>query len=180
MLGSAMSTIATSLAALQSNMFIRVTGTKSGKVKGEWERDSNALKTGDIQILSWSWGTRSPTDTYNGTATGRRQFLELRVRKRVDTSTPVLYNILKANEQLKSARLMVFKAGSDLEDLPYFVLTISDARITSLSTSPGEGDEAHELFDQIAFAFRKVQMGYNIQLPDGSLGPEIGYEDALD
>lgn len=172
--------MATSIAALLPNMFIRVTGNKSGKVKGEWERDSNALKEGDIQILSWSWGTRSPTDTYDGTATGRRQFLELRVSKRTDTSTPVLYSILKANELLKSVRLMVFKAGSDLEDLPYFVLAISEARITSMNTGPGEGQDAHELFDQMTFAFRKVKMGYNIQLPDGSLGPEIQYEDALE
>jgi type VI secretion system Hcp family effector len=178
-LGQAIGSLA-SIAALLPNMFIRVTGTKTGKVKGEWDRDSNALKTGDIQILSWSWGTRSPTDTYDGTPTGRRQFLELSVRKRVDTSTPVLYSILRGNELLKSARLMVFKAGSDLEDLPYFILTISDARITSLSTSPGEGEAAHELFDEVTFAFRKVQMGYNMQLSDGSLGPEIVYEDALD
>jgi len=169
-----------SIAALLPNMFIRVTGTKTGTVKGEWQRDSDALKTGDIQILSWSWGTRSPTDTWQGTATGRRQFLELRVRKRVDTSTPVLYSILKGNELLKSVRLMVFKAGSDLTDLPYFILTVSDARITSLATNPGEGDEGHELFDQATFAFRKVVMSYNIQLPDGALGPAITYEDALE
>jgi len=179
-LGQAVGSLATSIAALLPNMFIRVTGNKSGKVKGEWERDSNALKEGDIQILSWSWGTRSPTDTYDGTATGRRQFLELRVSKRTDTSTPVLYSILKANELLKSVRLMVFKAGSDLEDLPYFVLSISEARITSMNTSPGEGQDAHELFDQMTFAFRKVKIGYNTQLPDGSLGPEIQYEDALE
>jgi type VI protein secretion system component Hcp len=76
--------------------------------------------------------------------------------------------------------LMVFKAGSDLEDLPYFILTVSEARITSMGTSPGEGQEAHELFDQMTFAFRKVQMGYNTQLPDGSLGPEIQFEDTLE
>ena len=169
-----------SVAALMPNMFIRVTGIKSGKVQGEWQRDSNALKEGDIQIMSWSWGTRSPTDTWDGSATGKRQFLELRVSKRTDTSTPVLYSILKANEQLKSVKLMVFKAGSDLEDLPYFVLLISEARITSMNTSPGEGQDAHELFDQMTFAFRKVKMGYNTQLADGSLGPEIQYEDSLE
>jgi type VI secretion system secreted protein Hcp len=178
-IGSLLAPLA-NLAALMPDMFIRVTGTRSGKVKGEWQRDSNALKVGDIQILSWSWGVRSPTDTWEGTATGKRQFLELRVRKRVDTSTPVLYSILKTNELLKSVRLMVFKAGSDLEDLPYFILTVSEARITSMGTSPGEGQEAHELFDQMTFAFRKVQMGYNTQLPDGSLGPEIQFEDTLE
>ena len=73
----------------------------------------------------------------------------------------------------------MFKAGSDLEDLPYFILTISDARITSMATSPGDGEESHELFDRMSFAFRKVQIGYNTQLPDGTLGPEITYEDAL-
>jgi type VI secretion system Hcp family effector len=178
-IGSLLAPLA-NLAALLPNMFIRVTGTRSGKVKGEWQRDSNALKVGDIQILSWSWGARNPMDTWQGTATGQRQFLELRVRKRADTSTPVLYSVLKTNELLKSVRLMVFKAGSDLEDLPYFILTVSEARITSMGTSPGEGQEAHELFDQMTFAFRKVQLGYNTQLPDGSLGPEIQYEDTLE
>jgi len=179
-LGSVAQPLLASLAAMLPNMFIRVTGSKSGKINGEWDRDSNALKVGDIQILSWSWGTRSPTDTWEGTATGRRQFLELRVRKRADTSTPVLYSVLKANELLKSVRLMVFKAGSDLEDLPYFILTVSEARITSMNTSPGEGEDAHELFDQMTFAFRKVRMAYNTQAPDGSLGPEIQYEDTLE
>jgi type VI secretion system Hcp family effector len=180
LLGPMINPLLDSLRAALPNMFIRVTGTRSGKINGEWDRDSNALKVGDIQILSWSWGTRSPTDTWEGTATGRRQFLELEMRKRADTSTPVLYSILKANELLKSVRLMVFKAGSDLEDLPYFVLTVSEARITSMSTSPGEGEDAHELFDRMTFAFRKVKMGYNTQLADGSLGPEIQYEDALE
>ena len=176
-LGSAFAAV--SAAVLKPDMFIRVTGSRSGKVKGEWDRDSEALKVGDIQILSWSWGVRSPTDPWEGTATGRGQFLELQVHKRVDTSTPILYSVLKTNEALKSVRLMVFKAGSDLEDLPYFILTISDARITSMATSPGDGEESHELFDRMSFAFRKVQIGYNTQLPDGTLGPEITYEDAL-
>ena len=176
-LGSAFAAV--SAAVLKPDMFIRVTGSRSGKVKGEWDLDSEALKVGDIQILSWSWGVRSPTDPWEGTATGRRQFLELQVHKRVDTSTPILYSVLKTNEALKSVRLMVFKAGSDLEDLPYFILTISDARITSMATSPGDGEESHELFDRMSFAFRKVQIGYNTQLPDGTLGPEITYEDAL-
>jgi len=177
-LGSAFAAV--SAALLKPDMFIRVTGSRSGKVKGEWDRDSQSLKVGDIQILSWSWGVRSPTDTWEGTATGRRQFLELQVRKRVDTSTPILYSVLKTNEALKSVRLMVFKAGSDLEDLPYFILTVSEARITSMATSPGEGEEAHELFDRMSFAFRKVQIAYNAQLADGSLGPEIVYEDTLE
>jgi len=178
--GSAVASALASAAGMFPNMFIRVTGTRSGKVKGEWQRDSEALKAGDIQILSWSWGTQSPTDTYEGTATGRRQFRELRVRKRADTSTPILYSVLRTNEQLKSVRLMVFKAGSDLQDLPYFILTVSEARVTSMSTSPGEGESAHELFDEMGFAFRKVQLSYNAQLPDGSLGPEITYEDTLE
>ena len=167
-------------AALKPNMFIRVMGTKTGKVKGEWDTDSKSHEVGDIQILSWAWGVRSPTDTYQGTPTGRRQFLELRVHKRVDTSTPVLYSILAANESLKSVKLLVFKAGAGPEEAPYYTLFIREARITSMSTSPGEGAEAHELFDQMTFAFRKVNMGYNTQFHDGSLGPDITYEDNLE
>lgn len=179
--GSAVSALAAVTdSILKPDMFIRVIGKSSGKVMGEWDRDSQALKVGDIQILSWSWGVRSPTDSWDNTATGKRQFLELQVRKRVDTSTPILYTILKKNEALKSVRLSVFKAGSDLEDLPYFILTISEARITSMSTSPGDGQEAHELFDRMSFAFRKVQIAYNTQLADGQLGPEIVYEDGFE
>jgi len=179
-LGTLGSAVASVMAGMFTNMFIRVTGTRSGKVKGEWQRDSQVLKPGDIQILSWSWGVQSPTDTWEGTATGKRQFLELRVRKRADTATPILYSVLKTNEQLKSIKLMVFKAGSDLEDFPYCILTVGEARITSMSTGPGEGESAHELFDQMSFAFRKVQLSYNAQLPNGSLGPEIVYEDTLE
>ena len=169
-------------AALKPDMFIRVMGTKTGKVKGEWATDSknHAHEVGDIQILSWSWGVRSPTDTYQGTPTGRRQFLELRVHKRADTSTPILYSVLATNELLKSVKLSVFKAGAAPEDAPYYTLLIREARVTSMGTSPGEGAEAHQLFDQITFAFRKVTMGYSKQLDDGSLGPEATYEDNLE
>jgi type VI secretion system Hcp family effector len=170
-------------AVLKPNMFIRVMGAKTGKVKGEWDTastGSHAHEVGDIQILSWSWGVRSPTDTWQKTPTGRRQYLELRVRKRVDTSTPVLYSVLSTNESLTWVKLLVFKAGASLEDAPYLALLISDARVTSMSTSPGEGAETHELFDQMTLAFRKVRMSYNAQLPDGSLGPEIAYEDSFD
>jgi type VI secretion system secreted protein Hcp len=166
-------------AALKPNMFIRVKGMKTGKVKGEWDTDSKCHEVGDIQILSWSWGVRSPTDTYEGTPTGRRQFLELRVSKRVDTSTPVLYSVLATNELLQSVKLLVFKAGAALEDAPYYSLLFSEARVTSMNTSPGGGAETHELFDQMTFAFRKVKMSYHAQLPDGNLGPDIGYEDSL-
>jgi len=167
-------------AALKPDMFIRVMGTKSGKVKGEWDTDSKSHEVGDIQILSWSWGVRSPTDTWQGTPTGRRQFLELRVHKRVDTSTPVLYSVLTTNELLKWVKLFVFKAGAAAEATPYYTLLIREARLTSMNTSPGEGAEAHELFDQMTFAFRKVTMGYSKQLDDGNLGPEITYEDTLE
>jgi type VI secretion system secreted protein Hcp len=153
------------------DMFLKVIGTKTGPIKGDCVDKAH---TDEIDVLSWSWGMKSPDMA--GTATGKRTFEKLQVRKRIDCATPTLYSALSTNETLK-VLLAVRKAGGDAQE--YFKIALDQARITSL-ISHSEGEHPDRLEETVTIAFRKVEMTFRGQLASGLLGPGVTFTDQFD
>jgi len=160
-----------------ADMFLLVKGQRTGAVKGE---SSDKAHPDQIEVLSWRWGVDSPTDAATGDPTGRRTYATLSVVKRVDRATPVLYQICANNETVTTATLTVRKAGGSPKD--YFVLTLGKARVKSIDTrsgDPAHPDHPEHLYDEVEFAFRRVDMMYQQQQADGSLGGGITFSDDI-
>ncbi len=130
-------------------MFLKLAG-----VTGEATDPSH---TGEIEVVSWSWGQEAPAVVGGASPKGRAAMSELTVVKRVDASTPTLMAMLRTHKLISSATLTVRKAGST--PLPYFKLDLSNVRVTSLLTDT----TGPELVDRLRLGFTKIKVTYTPQ-----------------
>jgi type VI secretion system secreted protein Hcp len=148
----------------RSDMFLKATGQRTGEIAGE---SNDKRFTGQIDIVDWSWGMTSPT-AIGGARTGRVQLAPLKLVKRVDKASTALMSVMKTNELLTTAKLSVRKSGGSAP-LPYLVMTLSQARITSYSVQSDVGsDGAPTLTEHIELSYRQVEVEYTVQSETGA------------
>jgi type VI secretion system secreted protein Hcp len=134
------------------------------KVQGVTGESTDPEHTGEIQVVSWSWGLQSPTEAITGRAAGRVVLSELHIVKRVDQSSPTLMSYLRNNRVVPTVRLAVRKAGD--RPLTYFTIELQNAKVTSLKAE-SEGDE---LTERLSLGFSKVTVTYTPQSRTGGTG----------
>ena len=146
-----------------ADMFLKVQG-----VTGE-TRDAD--HQGAIDVVSWSWGMESPTETMTGLAKGRVVVSELHVVKRVDQSSPTLMSYLRQNKVVPLVELTVRKAGE--KPLEYFKIELQNAKITSLKAE----SLSDELMEHLNLGFSKLKVIYTPQgKTGGSGGGKVEFE----
>ena len=157
------------------DMFLKATGQKTGAINGE---SSDKSFTNQIEVLDWSWGISAPS-AVGGAKTGRRQLRDLKLVKRVDRSSTALMSVMCSNELLSTVVLTVRKAGGT-SPLPYFVMTLTKARLTDYSVESRLSEQgAPELTEHLSFAFLTVQVDYTPQQSTGAGGGGTSFSDSL-
>ena len=154
-----------------ADAYLSVVGKKQGAIKGEVETPGHA---DEIAVLAWRWGVKSPTAHGTSQATGRRVYDWLEIDKHIDGGTTRLLSALASNEELKSVKLSLRKAGTDQED--FLNITLEVARIVScaMRSNPDGG-----LYETVAFSYQKIQMDYNPQKSTGLRGGSSTFADQL-
>ena len=87
------------------DMFIKI-----DDIKGE---STDAKHKDEIDVLSWTWGVTQSGTSHTGTGggAGKVQVSDLTFTKIVDRSTPILLKSSCSGKHLKSAVLIVRRAG---------------------------------------------------------------------
>jgi type VI secretion system secreted protein Hcp len=152
--------------------YLTVVGKRQGPIKGESQAPGHK---DDIGVIAWAWGVAAPTMHGSTAATGRRVYDVLSVDKHVDASSTKLVNALATNEEIKSVKLNLRKAGVEEED--FFTITLEKARIVSsrLQSSASGG-----LYETVAFAYAKIQIDYHPQQGTGQRGAATSFSDELE
>jgi type VI secretion system secreted protein Hcp len=143
-------------------MFLLVKGAKTGVIKGEAQ---DTAHKGEIEVVSWSWGMQAKPSLGGGVATGKASILELKVVKKVDSSSTALMAALRTNEQIQKAVLTLRKSGT--QPLEYLKVTIEQGRVTSLTIQAGDRDGSSEIVENVSFSFNKITVDYVPQGKDG-------------
>lgn len=145
--------------------------TEKGKLKGE---SRSPRHQGASQVVGWSWGATASSAVGSGKATGRRSYRNLIVSKRIDSASLGLLTTLTRNGVVKEAVLTVCKWGSNPYD--YFIVKIQAARVVDLQVTMGDDGKPVEV---VTFAFNKVEVSYQAQMDDGSLGGTQTFNDEI-
>jgi type VI secretion system secreted protein Hcp len=143
-------------------MFLLVKGARTGVIKGEAQ---DAVHKGEIEVVSWSWGMQAKPSLGGGGATGKASVLELKVVKRIDSSSTALMSALRTNEQIQKAVLTLRKSGT--QPLEYLKVTIEQGRVTSLTIQAGDRDGSPDIVENVSFSFNKITVDYVPQGKDG-------------
>lgn len=148
----------------RSDMFLKATGQRTGVIVGE---SVDKAFTGQIDVVDWSWGMTTPS-AVGGQRTGRTLMGELKFVKRADKASTALMVVMKNNEILTSVVLSVRKAGGH-EPLPYFVVTLEQARINAYNVASDiGGDGAPTLTEHLSLTFKRVTIDHTVQSDRGA------------
>jgi type VI secretion system secreted protein Hcp len=101
-------------------------------IKGESSQLSLG-REGSIECLFFESGVKTARETGSGLATGRRQYEPIKIRKRIDKSTPLLFKAMRSNQKIDG----IFKffrpnPTGDGTTEQFYSIEIKDGRIATL------------------------------------------------
>jgi len=162
--------VATSLASSTtvvsaSDMFLKLTG-----IKGE---SIDEKHKGEIDVLSWSWGTSTGTGKVKRGTVAPQCIQDLALTKFVDSSTPELLMQAVKGEHIKEGILTLRKSGKEQQE--YLVIKMTDVLVTAYQTGGSSGSDA-PLVDTVLLSFSRIEGEYRPQKADGSLGTPVIFD----
>ncbi|MEO7034528.1 MAG: type VI secretion system tube protein Hcp [Polyangiaceae bacterium] len=145
------------------DMFIKI-----DDIKGE---SADAKHADEIDILSWKWGMTQTGTAHKGPGggAGKVQVSDLKITKYVDRASPLLLKLCCSGKHLKTATLVVRKAGGT--PLEYLTITMEDLIIAAVDHGGSGSDD--KLTEDITLNFARVKVEYVPQKKDGSGGASI-------
>ncbi len=137
---------------------------KLGDIKGEAQDLGHEE---EIDVLSWCWGMSQEASAIGGGGgAGKVNVQDLSFTKYIDKATPKLFESCVKGTRHETATLTLTRtsAGTDgSEPVEYFVITMSDCVVTSVSTCDnGNGDRPTE---EVTLNFSQVEVIYTSQDP---------------
>jgi type VI secretion system secreted protein Hcp len=140
------------------------------KLDGIPGESSDADHKEEIEILSWSWGETQAVihSGRGGSAAGKVAMRDFQFATNTNKASPVLILACASGQRIPKARLTCRKKGEVKQE--FLVVTLSDVLVSSYQTA---GPEQGLPLDEVSLNYRKIEMEYRQQLPNGSLGPPI-------
>ena len=123
-----------------------------------------------IEVDSFSWGAKNPItigSATGGAGAGKIAFNELRINKKVDRASPLLFKQMATGAHYKTVVLSLRKAG---EKDPYMTFTMDTVFISNMNYGGGSPQVASE---EVTFVFGKVAVLSNDRNSDGTLAPPV-------
>jgi type VI secretion system secreted protein Hcp len=149
--------------ALAADMFIKIEG-----IEGE---SADAAYRGWIEVESMQWGVSVPAAGGGATRVrSQSEFSGLAVTKRVDKSSPYIYQAAASGRAYPEGVLEVRRVGSG-SAMPYYRIRMQGVRVSSVSTG-GSGSGA-ELSEQVTLNFSQIEWTYTPMDAAGRSGGEI-------
>ena len=105
-------------------------GQKSGAIQGESTLRSPD-RAGSIECLYYEQGASSPRDAASGLPTGKRTYRQIIFRKRIDRSSPILWDVMATNENLPEARFLFFRPAANGQE-QFYTVKLTNANIASI------------------------------------------------
>jgi type VI secretion system secreted protein Hcp len=138
-------------------MFLNLDG-----IKGESTDDKHK---GEIDVLAWSWGASQSASFGAGAGGGggKVNIQDLSLTKYVDKASPNLFKFCCKGTHIKSADIVVRKAGDSA--LEYIKITLTEVIVSSWTTGGSGGED--RLTENVTLAFAKVKFTYTPQKDKG-------------
>jgi type VI secretion system secreted protein Hcp len=114
-----------------------------------------------IDVLAWSWGLSNSGSfhTGGGGGSGKVNVQDLSFTKYVDKASADLHLACCNGKHLKSAKLIVRKAGE--KALDYIIVELSECMVTAVTTGGSGGED--RLTENVTLNFSKVHFEYKVQ-----------------
>jgi type VI secretion system secreted protein Hcp len=136
-------------------------------IKGETQ---DSKHTDEIEIDSYSWGAvQTGTSSFGGGAgSGKIDMHDFHFTKKIDCSTPALFQSIAKGKPITEAKLTLRKAGGDQQE--YLIVSFKNVTVSSVQQS-GHSQGTQIPMESITLNFEEVKYEYKKQEADGSVKP---------
>jgi type VI secretion system secreted protein Hcp len=144
---------------------------KLGDIAGESKQDGH---TGEIEIMSWSWGATQSgsTQSISGSTAGKVNVHDLTFTKLVDASTPNIVKAVCAGTAFPLALLTCEKsAGAGKKPIQYFKMKLKNVLVSTYAVGGANGSDTHT--ETVTLNFGSVETTYTGMNADGGPGKSI-------
>lgn len=162
--------------------YVKVEGQTQGHIKGSVTQKG---REDLIMVLATTHSVVSPRDMATGLSTGKRQHKPITLTVEIDKATPLLYNVLVNNENLKTVKIMYWSTGSVQagkaaaatgKEYQHYTITLTNANIASIDyrqphTKNAEMARLMEYTD-VSFVYEKIEWSWT----DGGITAEDSWE----
>lgn len=148
------------------HLYLKAAGTP---IHGESTQHSLDRKD-SIECLYLEHEVNTPRESSNGLASGRRTYKPLRIRKRIDKSSPLLFKALVENQSIDGT-FKFFRPSPDGngQTEQFYTIDIKDGRIDRIQqTSEDTLDPSQSIqppMEEISFVFHTISWTY---MPSGA------------
>ncbi len=144
------------------------------KLDGVSGESTDSVHSGEIELLSFSWGAANPTSAGFGTGsgTGKVSVHDFSVVKRSDVASPTLFLKCCNGTHIPSAVVTLRKAAGD-SPVEYLVYTFTNVFVSSIQWSGSGGGADDSPMESASFSFETCQIQYTPQQDTGSGGTAV-------
>jgi len=158
--------------------YMKIVGAKSGAIKGGVTQKG---REGTIQVVGFSHEITVPRNAQSGLPTGQRMHKPLIVTKELDQSTPLLYGVLRNNENLTSVTINFYtatlKTASGMSSsVQHYTIKLTDASIAAIDALMAEDSHAQttkgDATEKISFTYQAIEWTWT----DGGITAQDDWE----
>jgi type VI secretion system secreted protein Hcp len=146
---------------------------KLGDIKGE---SADSKHKEEIEVLSFSFGVMNTGSSGMGSGggSGRADLTDFSIVKKVDKSSPVLFQHCATGTHIKEATFVVRRAGGD--QLEYLKIKLADILVSSVRPGGSSSGADSIPIEEVALNFTQIKIEYQPQGADGKAqgGPISG------
>jgi len=148
--------------ALNIHLWIR--GTSQGEIQGD-STVTSMDREGTIEAFDFEHTVQVPPETSGMAATGERSHSPIKIRKRIDRSSPLLHQALCNNEELEvTIKFYRPNPAGDGTTEQFYTIQLQQGRISSIKTiSPNTIDEntaSNPAMEEVSFVFGTIRWTY--------------------
>jgi len=138
------------------------------KLDGITGESASSKHSGEIEVLSWSWGASNPTSHHGtGLSAGKVSLSDLTISKPVDKASAKLLELCCTGKHITNGTLSCSKSTGDKNPGDYLTIKLDEIHISSFQTGGSSGDAVGS--ESISLAFVKFEYDYKVQDAKGNL-----------
>jgi type VI secretion system secreted protein Hcp len=142
--------------------YLTLTAERQGPIQGSVTQKG---REGKILVVSVRHEIVCPRNPQSGIPTGKRMHKPLIVTKELDRSSPLLYNILCTNENVREARIDFWTATPTGHEKQHYTVRLTNANIATISFKLANIRNPKLVrlneYEEISFTYEKIEWTWN-------------------
>jgi type VI secretion system secreted protein Hcp len=139
------------------NAYLALQGESQGDIKGSVTQKGREDK---IMVIAVQHEVTSPRDAASGLPTGKRQHRPFVITKEVDKSSPLLFNALVNNENIKKWKLEHWQPSTTGMEKQHYTVELVNASIAYIRSIMPNNKHPELMqfkeYEEIAFCYQKI------------------------